>query len=349
MKKRRGDVIPLLADFFGEYLPKDRGLSGNTIKSYQYAFQLLFAFLEKEKQTPPEQVTFQFLGEGAVDEFLAWLEKDRNCSAKTRNLRRAALLSFAKYAAKKAFSASLPFHSAMTASKKKREPGKLFVRYFTKEEIALLLKIPDTSSSRGQRDVTLLSVLYSTGARAQELCDITLKDISLGNGESRTRIRLTGKGRKTRVVTIPDTCAAILRGYLQSRRYDLREQEMADRHLFSSQAREHMTIACVEEIVAKYVKLAKARYPNHFQEERYTPHSFRHSIAVHMLEAGDSLVAIKAFLGHASIMTTTIYANVTPELASKYLNERGKPLEDVRPHTPPQSLPDILPFLYRHP
>jgi site-specific recombinase XerD len=90
-----------------------------------------------------------------------------------------------------------------------------------------------------------------------------------------------------------------------------------------------MTISCIEEIVKKYVAMAKATYPALFKRKNYSPHCFRHSIAVHMLECGESLVVIKAFLGHASIETTTIYAEVTPELANKYLKERGKPLDNV--------------------
>jgi len=108
-----------------------------------------------------------------------------------------------------------------------------------------------------------------------------------------------------------------------------------------------MSVACVEDVVAKYVTLAKERYSALFRQSNYSPHSFRHSIAVHMLEAGESLVAIKAFLGHASIASTVIYAKVTPELANKYLDERGKPLEDVAEQSVPQSIPEKLPFLYK--
>lgn len=210
--------------------------------------------------------------------------------------------------------------------------------------MAILLKLPRTSTQTGQRDITLLSLLYASGARAQEICDITLDDITLS---SPTKLRLTGKGSKTRNVTIPDSCTAILKEYLRTRGFDLSDQSVKRRHLFSSQTHEHMTISCVEGIVKKYVMQAKTQNPNLFREESYSPHTFRHSIAVHMLEAGDSLVAIKAFLGHSTIATTCVYATVTPELANKYLDERGKPLEDkaLRPVTQP--LPQVLPFLYR--
>ena len=107
-----------------------------------------------------------------------------------------------------------------------------------------------------------------------------------------------------------------------------------------------MTIACVEGIVKKYVTRAKQSYPELFKEGNYTPHLFRHSIATHMLEAGDSLVAIKAFLGHASISTTCIYAAVSPELANRYLDMRGKPLEKAMEQMNGLPLSQTLPFLF---
>lgn len=347
MKNKSNEVVMLLADFFTEYMPNTKGASVNTIKAYQYAFQLLFSYLYEVKKLSPDKVTFQTLSNGTIEEFLTHLEKGRGCSVGTRNLRRAAILTFAKYAVKKDFSAALPFYSEVIGSDKKKEPKRTIIKYFTRDEIALLLKLPNSNKLIGQRDVTLLSILYSTGARAQELCDITLKDIILSTATSPTKVKLTGKGNKSRIVTIPDTCTAILKGYLQSKNYDVKNKSTYERHLFSSQTNEHMSIACVEGIVAKYVTLAKERYPSDFRQSKYTPHSFRHSIAVHMLEAGDSLVTIKAFLGHSSIVTTTVYAKVTPELANKYLDERGKPLENTIIQSVPQSIPEAMPFLYR--
>jgi site-specific recombinase XerD len=346
MSKKTIEVVTVLDDFFTDYLPNVRGLSENSIIAYQYAFQLLFQFLADKKGLQPDKVTFADLPEDTIADFLLYLEHERNCSVKTRNLRRAAIATFAKYVAKRHFSVSLPFHAGMTRLPKKKEAKNLGVGYkhFTKEEMSVLLKLPDISTSIGQRNITLLSLLYATGARVQELCDITLKDITLG---SPTRICLTGKGRKTRVVTIPDSCTSILKEYLRIRGFDLNNKAVKDNHLFSSQTHEHMSIACVEKIVKKYVTLAKERNPLLFKEDGYSPHSFRHSIAVHMLEAGESLVVIKAFLGHASIDSTCIYATVTPELANRYLDERGKPLQDIANDNKPQPLPLAMPFLYR--
>lgn len=343
MSKKTDKVITLLEDFFTDYLPNVRGLSKNSIASYQYAFQLLFRYLWDEKGLLPEKVTFENLSGGTIEEFLLYLERERGCSVRTRNLRRAAIVAFAKFASKQSFAVSMPFHSGIARIPKKKEPKKLGFRHFSKEEVSILLKLPDISKSIGQRDLTLLSLLYASGARAQELCDITLADITLGKP---TRVRLTGKGNKTRIVTIPDSCTSILKEYVKIRGLDLSSRDNR-RHLFSSQTHEHMTISCVEGIVKKYLSEAKEQHPDLFQESSYSPHSFRHSIAVHMLEAGDSLAAIKAFLGHSSIATTCIYATVTPELANKYLDERGKVLEEVPSQGATQPLPQALPFLYK--
>ena len=346
MSKKTNEVVTLLDEFVTEYLPNVRGLSENSITAYRYAFQLLFQYLQDVKDLPPEKVTFESLSEGTIKDFLLSLERDRGCSVQTRNLRRAAIVTFAKFTAKKSFSSALPFHSGVTQIPKKKEPKTIGFngKHFSAEEIAILLKLPDISRTIGQRDMTLLSLLYATGARAQELCDITLDSITLG---SPTKVRLTGKGNKSRVVTIPDNCTKILKEYLRSREFDLTPENTKSRHLFSSQTNEHMSIACIEEIVKKYVAKAKEQHTRLFKEERYSPHSFRHSIAVHMLEAGDSLVAIKAFLGHATVATTCIYATITPELANRYLDERGRPLQDVSTDNKPQPLPMAMPFLYR--
>lgn len=152
--------------------------------------------------------------------------------------------------------------------------------------------------------------------QVEQLCDIQVGDFHFGD---RTFIKLYGKDKRTRKVTIPAQCAALLKGYLSG------ENKLAslDRHVFSSQTNEHMTIFCVKEIVKKYMRIAKQENLLLFCEKNYTPHSFRHLIAVHMLETGILLPMIKNFLGHSSMETTMIYATVSDELKNKYLKENG--------------------------
>ena len=334
------ELIPLLSDYFTCYLPGIKGISSNTVISYQYAFQLLFEFMSEVKGIPVGKVTFASLANGAITGYLAWLEQVRKCTAITRNQRRAAIASFTNYAIKKAFKESLAFYSEITGVPVKKTPKVNDMNFFSKEEIACFLSLPDKMKTIGRRDTVLLSVLYSSGARAQELCDLTLNDITFG---ATSTLRFTGKGSKARIVAIPQNCASLLQKYLKSRKLDLSDVNARKKHVFSSQTHEKMTISCIEEIVKKYVVKAKAAFPGLFKRKNYTPHSFRHSIAVHMLECGESLVVIKAFLGHASIETTTMYAEVTPELANKYLKERGNPLDSVE--LGDKQSKELLPFL----
>jgi integrase/recombinase XerD len=340
-------LLTALSDYFESYLPDVKGVSKNTITSYQFAFQLLFDFLYEEKGFLPEKVTFKTLSYEVIIEYLSWLETKRNCTPQTRNLRRTAILSFAKYALRKNLNEALQFHTDIAEITPKNVPKNSDIKYFTKEEIAIILSAPKARTQTGKRDVMLLSLLYASGARAQEICDLTINDINFGN---ETNIRLMGKGGKARLVTIPSNCAEMLKSYLMSRSLDLSSPQDRARHLFSSQTNDKMSVSCVEEIVKKYIKKSREAHPHLFKRKSYTPHSFRHSIAVHMLECGESLVVIKAFLGHSSIMTTTVYANVTPELANKYLRERGKPLENLEMgnRLPEQSGVGRLTFLGRN-
>jgi len=342
MKKKSIGLFQLLSDFFSIYLPTVRGVSHNTITSYQYAFQLLFEFMAEVENLPPEKVTFEKLTGGTVTQFLNWLEASRGCGSKTRNQRRAAIVSFAKYAAKKAFNESILFSSEVIDIPKKKTPKNNIIKYFSKEEVAMLIKLPNTKRKIGQRDVVLLSVLYSSGARAQELCDLTVNDISFGK---QTVIRLFGKGCKGRSVIIPYNCAHLLNKYLESRMLFVTDKESRSRHVFSSQTHEKMTVSCVEEIVKKYVDQAKKEHPEQYRSQNYSPHSFRHSIAVHMLECGNSLPVIQSFLGHESISSTIIYASVTPELANKYLRDRDIETEVLNNEFAEKNISVRLPFL----
>lgn len=315
--KKVYDLLPVLSEYFDVYLPETKGLSANTVRSYQYAFQLLFEYLYSQKKLSAEKVSFCDLEGETIEQFLSWLETERNCSPVTRNQRLAAISSFAKYAINKHFSSALTFSSTVSNIPQKKKPKKS-LSYFTLEEVSVLLRIPNTTTDIEKRDKVLLSVLYASGARAQELCDLTVNDIRFG---TKTSLRLVGKGNKARTITIPDNCARLLEKHLKRNKLDINTQRSL--HVFSSQTHKHMTISCIECLVKKYVSKARSGRPDLFPERQYSPHSFRHSIAVHMLEAEVPLPVIKNFLGHASIETTLITATVSEDLANKYLRNRS--------------------------
>lgn len=340
MKIKEPTFLELLESFFSEHMPLTAGLSENTVRLYKATFRLLMRFLYEKKGIEAEKVTFQTLTCAEVSEFLNWLETDRKSSAATRNIRLAALSSFASYAQNRNSDAALVFLSGLRripAKKTAAAPG----IFFTRDEVSVLLRIPDESSYTGRRDAMLFSLMYASGARAQEICDLKVRDVLCE--EDCTRLVLTGKGQKKRRILIPRPCADSLRRYLIWRRID----KHPDSHVFSSRTHEHMTISCVEEIFKKHLKEAKLRNPSMFQEKKYTPHTMRHTTAMHMMEAGVPLIAIKNFLGHAYLSSTERYAQLTQGSVDKHIkewNQRwfGEANSEVNPTDHKDNTPDFL-------
>lgn len=322
--KKTPTPIQILPDFFDVHLRQIKGLSDNTVCSYKYAFQLLYEYLYNVKDIRPQNVTFATLEGGTIEQFLLWLQTERHCGAATINQRKAAISTFAKYALKKHFADALRFGNEVSNIDSKKAAPPCF-SYFTTEEITIVLSMPNSHRNTERRDKVILSFLYGSGARAQEVCDLTVNDIRFGK---KTSVHLTGKGNKSRVIIIPERCAVLLEEHLHHNHLD--ERDARGKYVFSSNTHEHMTISCVEAIVSKYVSTAKSQHPDLFHEKRYSPHSFRHSIAVHMLESGIPMPVIKVFLGHASIDTTAVYATVSDALQHKYLTNRNV-ANDVMP------------------
>ena len=306
--------LDLLNSFITSYMPCSVGASFNTVTSYKYAFRLLLEFMYSKKEIPADKIAFEQLDFGVLTEFLDWIEKDRGCSASTKNQRLSAIISFSEYAQNRNFEAASVFRSgAIKIPMKKVQKKQRAV--LSVQEVSILLRLPDDSQNIGLRDKVLLSLMYASGARAQEVCDITVGNFQFNM--KRASLNIKGKGGKTRRVGIQDNCAKMMQKYISHRQLSLKP----DKHVFSSQTHEQMTVSCIEGIFKKYIKLAKTENPNLFRERSYSPHSMRHSTASHMLEAGVPIVVIKNFLGHASIQTTQIYAELSQNTVDKHLKE----------------------------
>lgn len=326
--------------FINTYLTETKGLSPNTVLSYKTSFMLLITFMYESKGIKADKITFQSLTVDTLSDFLGWLENERNCSASTKNQRLSALYSFSEYVQNRDFDAASVFRSSVTKIPTKKTHNKKRVA-FTFDEVKIILCMPDQHKETGLRDMILLSLMYATGARAQEICDLVVRKIQFR--DTNTTIDIIGKGRKARRVRIPDHCADMLKKYLVHKGI----AHQPDRHLFSSQTHEQMTVSCIEVIFRKYVTKAKKQHPNLFQEKSYPPHSMRHTTAQHMLEAGIPLMVIKAFLGHASIQTTQIYAESTQATIDKNIrewNERNFPCDiyTAEEKSKGPSIPDFL-------
>lgn len=159
--------------------------------------------------------------------------------------------AFSEYAQNRDFEAASVFRASLLKIPYKK--GTAAKRScFTRDEIKLLLSFPNTKTAIGKRDRTLLCFMYASGARAQEICELTVGDVTFYTDKA--TVKLLGKGRKVRTISIPSDVAAIMKGYLEYRKI----QNKYDRHIFSSQTHEKMTVSCIEEIFFKYVEKGKA-------------------------------------------------------------------------------------------
>ena len=325
-----------LCSYMEEYLPNVRSYSKNTIFSYQDTFRLLEEYMLEKHGIKPYLLDYKHFSEERILGFLEWLTAERNSCAATCNQRLSAMSAFFKYASMRCVPAMKICITVANIPQKKvhRKP----FSYFSVEELGVLFQMPNPKKPLELRDLVLLCVLYDSGARAQELCDLTLKDVHFGK---QSHVVLHGKGGKTRVVPLMDRPAKMLKDYIAK---NLERPALKENAIFVNQRHEAITPACIRNLLQKYVARARESRPDLFQAESYSPHSLRHSKAVHMLEAGVDLVFIRDFLGHASIQTTEIYATVSQALLEKTLRDRTIPTfsASTDAETIAESVPEFL-------
>lgn len=340
MMNKASDFLSLLDVYITTYLPCSIGSSPNTVKSYKYAFRLLIEFMYKEKGIEADKITFDKLDYKTLTDFFTWIESIRGCSASTKNQRLSAIASFSAYAQNRNFAAASVFRNSVNKIPMKKTQQKQRA-ILTRQEVTILLSLPNENREIGLRDKILLSLMYASGARAQEICDLTVGNLQFQPKGATLNIK--GKGRKSRRIGIPAACATLLKQYIDHRKIS----DKPERHIFSSQTHEYMTISCIEGIFKKYITIAKKENPSIFLASSYPPHSMRHTTASHMLEAGIPLLVIKNFLGHASLQTTQIYAEISQDTVNRHLkewNEKWFPNNVTKKDTsqPSNRIPDFL-------
>lgn len=313
-----------LTSFLTEYLSGQKNVSKNTIHSYRDTFKLLLNYCQNEKNIAIENIRIDNLTAELIIEFLAWLESERKCSIATRNQRLASIHSFFRYAQAEE-PAGIYHYQKIISIAMKRTVTKT-VEHLSPEVLKLILEQPNKQITKGRRDLTLLSVLYDTGARVQEIIDIKVCDIIL---DSPSVIVLTGKGNKVRRVPLMKNTVAILQAYLHEN--DLDKSWKNQHPVFVNNQRNKLTKEGVAHILRKYLK--KAREISSKVPEHISPHVFRHSKAMHLLQAGVNLIYIRDFLGHVDIKTTEIYAKADTET-------KRKTIENAYPDLISSEMPD---------
>lgn len=299
------DFAQCLASYLTMYLPGQLGLSENTIMAYRDTFKLILLFAEAKCQLRAEKITLSDFNTDFIIAFLNWLEQERGCSAATRNQRLAALRAFARYA--RTQHPDYLFESQKIIDLKAKKTPASAIAYLSPDDVQSIFAQTDTSTKYGRRDMLLLSLMYDSGARVQEICDMRVRDVRL---QKPPTVTLTGKGRKTRSVPIMASTARALTAYFSDNGFS--SPERADQPLFTNHQRGKLTRAGITYVLKKYFDAARQVNPN--LPKKISPHTLRHSKAMHMLQAGVNLIYIRDFLGHVHVETTEIYAKADTEM-----------------------------------
>jgi len=307
-----------LTNYLSRYLPGQRNVSINTIKAYRDTFSILLRYCRDVKKIPSEKFSLTHMKKPLIEDFLTWLEQGRGCSISTRNQRLAAIHAFCKYLQYECPASMMAFQEILAIPIKKKPAQTL--GYLTLEGIRVILEQPDQNTSVGLRNLTLLALMYDTGARVQEMADICICDVRLNPPAT---IKLYGKGRKSRIVPLMSRTATILQQYMEQ--FDLMASETSTTPLFFNRGNEKLTRSGIAYILAKCVSLARHVASEHIPDS-VTPHTLRHSRAMHLLQAGVNLVYIRDLLGHADIKTTEIYARADADMKRAALENASQPL-----------------------
>jgi site-specific recombinase XerD len=322
----------LLESFFQHRLVSQRNASALTIASYRDALRLLILFASKRTGREPCQLTVQHLDRDVVLNFLDHLERDRGNCVQTRNARLTAIRSFFHHVASND-PASLGLAQRVIAIPVKRSDAEVTC-YLTRRELAALIDAPDQQTSRGRRDRTLLQFLARTGARISEALDVEACDLALNRPR---QVLLRGKGRKQRVVPIADDLAKSLEALLRERGIGHESRNP----IFVGAHGEKLTRFGATHIVRRAVAVASAKTPE-LGSKHVSPHVFRHSLAMTLLQSGTDLLTIQAWLGHAQVATTHRYAAADVEMMRRGLEQANVAGQDGGRFKPKDSVLRLL-------
>ncbi len=325
----------LVTSFFVTYLANERGVSKNTIAAYSDTLRLLIKHLCKKHGNQPEELSLEMLDPEAILDFLDHLERDRNNSESTRNQRLAAIKSFFHFAARENPESMLPNERIQAIRSKKTDhkpPPSLTI-----EHVRAILDSIDTAPLIGLRDKALIQLLYNTGARVQEIADLRISDLRF---ESPATVTLTGKGRKTRTIPLWEETVQHIQAYLQAREYAGIQSD----HLFLNNKGVPITRFGIGRRVEHHGNKAAEKCPE-LNDQKITPHVFRHTTALHLIEAGNDITIVKEWLGHADLKTTSQYIEVSVARKREALEKLPPPGSGEQVEMPEWKKPDIIEFL----
>jgi site-specific recombinase XerD len=324
-------VGPWIRRFLLEHLVSERNLSINTQRSYRDMLLQLLPFMATQVRKPIERLTVGDLSAKRVRLFLKHLELTRHCSSRTRNQRLSAIHALARFVAEHAPEyiewctqvRLIPF-------KKTMEPA---ITCLDRQEMQALLAAPERSTAQGERDYAVLLFLYNSGARVSEAAALTIADI---DWYARS-VRILGKGNRSRTCPLWPATLEVLRSLCDGR--------VSIERVFLNRNRQPITRSGVHALVKRYAARASAKAPS-LANKMIGPHVIRHSTASHLLRSGVDINTIRGWLGHVSLDTTNIYAEIDLDTKARALAACTITDEHVR-RNHSQKRPSLMEFLHR--
>lgn len=325
----------LVTAFFQNYLAAECGLAANSIASYSDCIKLLINFACARFEVQPEKLSIDSFSRELIIDFLDHLESSRhNCHA-TRNQRLAAIKTFFHFLAHNVPELMHLNETIQAIRQKKTEhtpPPSMTI-----EEVNAIIAVPDPSQLIGVRDKALATLMYNSGGRVQELADLRICDIRF---DTPATVTLTGKGAKTRVIPLWEDTVKAITHYLKCREQSAIQSD----HLFLNVKGQPMTRFGIARRVEVLSRRAAAHCPS-LLRRRITPHVFRHTIALHLLESDVDIVVVQEWLGHADLRTTSQYLEVSIERKRAALAKVPPPQSGGQTEIPHWKQPALMAFL----
>lgn len=301
------DFSYYLSKFLKDYLVIERNMSPHTIRSYKKTFQILIDYLVSTKKFKLKDITFENVTRDIITDFLNYLEEDKKNSIRTRNQRLAVIKSFYQYCAIDEID-NIDNIRKILSIKSKKEIKKV-MNYLTEDELKRILDSIDTSTKKGRRNLTLITLLYDTAARASEIINLKVEDIHL----EEKYIILTGKGNKQRVVSMMEQTKKLLVDYFK-------ENNTQSGYLININGKK-MNERFLRDIIKNINPLNR----------KISPHVFRHTRVVHLLDKGVNIMYIQELLGHTSVNTTMEYAKVIEKSKFEAIEKANPKIDNSLP------------------
>jgi site-specific recombinase XerD len=321
----------LLQRFFVEHLGRQRAVSPRTIAAYRDTFRLLLRFTETKISKAPAALALVDLDARLILSFLDHLEKERNNGARSRNARLAALRSFLRYAAHHDLAALHVIEHVLAIPMKRFDRPVL--GFLSRQEMQAILEAPNPRTWAGQRDRTLFSLMYNTGARVSEIIGLRIGDVII-NGSAAAHLK--GKGRKDRSVPLWPSTTRLIRGW-KRRLHDLSEDSL----LFPNCSGGRMARSNVTQRLELAVSIAAQNHPQ-LTRRSISPHTIRHTTAMHLLQSGVDIAVIALWLGHESPATTHMYLEADLSMKERALNRLQPTGASPGRYRPPDQLMKFL-------